>query len=324
MINNRDSNIAKQIEQKKKKMKSSEDKEKKKMMIAYSVVGSIAIVVMIIGVFFSMGNQEEKKIDFETPEIESEKYNSKTQALETKNKKRKSQSLLDAFGGNDIKKDTIQKYLEEKALKKELALLNKTPKTNKPLLKQTNKRPKIKVEPIKKEVPKKELTFNERLILSRQKKTNPTPKKSTTKKVEFPAVINGNQIAYDNAMITVRVLNDVPYNNNVLQQNTYLYGVAKIIKTGRVKINFSSMTQGDKRIPINLTAYDQLDGYEGLIINDQAVLVLLKKETADEVNSEISRVGRIGRVLSSVLGKKKKEVKIDLYDEHQIILKGTL
>ncbi|MCD8401292.1 conjugative transposon protein TraM [Tenacibaculum finnmarkense] len=180
------------------------------------------------------------------------------------------------------------------------------------------------IEKPKKIAPKKELTFEQKLILSRKENIESTILKKKLNQVEFLAVINGNQTAYNNAMITVRVLNDVSHNNNILKRNTYLYGVAKIISTGRVKISFSSMTQNNKRVSIKLTAYDQLDGYEGLIINDEVVLRLLKVKTDDQVNAEIATYGKIGKIVSSVFRKKQKQAKINLYDEHTIILKGSL
>ena len=187
---------------------------------------------------------------------------------------------------------------------------------------------KIEVVQIRKEEPKKELTFEERLILSRKqqmaKKTINQPLEK--KEVEFLAVINGNQTVYEkNSMVTVRVLEDVNYGKNkVLPRNTYLYGVANFTDKGRINILFSSRTEDNKRIPINLTAYDQLDGYKGLLIDDEEVLSYLKEDTDNEINTEISRQGRIGEIISNVFKKKQRAIKVDLYDEHTIILKGTL
>jgi len=98
------------------------------------------------------------------------------------------------------------------------------------------------------------------------------------------AVINGNQKAYNSAMIAFLVLEDVEYKNTLLKRNTYLYGVAKIIDVGRVDIKFSCMFDQGGRIPINLKAYDQLYGYEGLLINDELALQEIENEANNELN----------------------------------------
>ncbi|MCG8859906.1 hypothetical protein [Tenacibaculum finnmarkense] len=61
-----------------------------------------------------------------------------------------------------------------------------------------------------------------------------------------------------------------------------------------------------------------------MIINDEVVLRLLKVKTDDQVNAEIATYGKIGKIVSSVFRKKQKQAKINLYDEHTIILKGSL
>lgn len=142
--------------------------------------------------------------------------------------------------------------------------------------------------------------------------------------VQATAAVNENQTIYENSIVTVRLLEDAVGNNHTIKKNTYLYGVATFNQKGRLFINFNNINDHGETRSINLKAYDFLDGYEGLIITDPDVVNVLKSQTNDQVTSEISSQGTVGRILSGVMRKKKTTIKITLYDEHQIILKGTL
>jgi hypothetical protein len=321
----------------------------KGQIIIFSVI-FLVIVFLLYGLFFSDNNSDtlvESKLDIPKNKAVVD-YNTKLDAYAKENELKENTTSLnfDRKGvfGNDSIENKLALTQKERLERKVDSLFNLSKRNKntytKPIKKVSitdqikqgksqqeiiNGHQNVIVKTEKKITPPKVLTFEEKLILSRQTTTTNTNTKSIAlNPIEFTAVINGNQTAYNNAMITVRVLNDVTYNNKILKRNTYLYGVAKIIKTGRVKINFSNMTNNGKRTPINLTAYDRLDGYEGLLITDEAILTELQDQTSNEVNREVSNQGTVGRILSSVIRKKKKEIKIDLYDEHEIILKGHL
>ena len=346
MISNRDDSFLSLEQKKQQELKKAEitaQKEKKRKLIAYSIVGVISLIMTIMGIAFSGKEEKKENIQFETPESESVKYNNKLQAIEAKEKKQNDKNLLDVFSEEEVKKDTMKQYLEEQKLRQELEALNEQNKRKNKRKKKGNiRRDKTSnvygdqnmwddvdnKQPLKKQPKeiKKELTFKERLIKSRntQKEEKQNDLESFSH-VEFTAVINGNQTAFDNAMITVRVNEDVEYADKKLARNTFLYGVAKINKdTKRTNIMFSSMSINGRRIPINLKAYDELDGYEGLLIKDEETLAYLQDESNNELNTEISKQGKIGRIVSSVFRKKERNLKVSLYDEHAIIIKGKM
>ena len=301
------------------------------------IIGIMVSLLLLIAYSISSDTEEKKDVGFSSQsKIETNFKNNEVSFEDMMKKERKS-----FFGTKEIKQEKVQGktfnfgknhdvYSNEDDVK--IKLLQQRIKQNDARNKLTEvvkpipNRTAVKQEPVKKNAPPtppKELTFEEQLIALRNKKDNYITL-DNTRVIEVKAVINGNQTIYDNSMVTVRVLEDVSTNNIVLKRNTYLYGIAKIQKEGRVNVNFLNMNHEGNRIAINLQAYDNLDGYLGLIINNPDVLALLKNESDTEINSKLNMQGTVGRILSSVLRKKKTRIKLELYDEHTIILKGTL
>lgn len=181
--------------------------------------------------------------------------------------------------------------------------------------------PEVKTPQAKAPEVKKKLTLQEKIIASRKGGQARIDIDKDIANTSVGAVVNGNQVIRENDQVVVRLTDDLKYNNFTLLKNTYLYGVCSFNDQGRVNISFSSVNINGKRQGINLRAYDYLDGSEGLIINDADVIALLDKEGSQQAGNEIRRSGTVGVILGEILREKKKEVKVTLYDEHDIILR---
>lgn len=343
MISNRDKNpnLAREVLKKKKQMEAEANKEKKKMMIAYIVIGAIAFL-LIVGAVMNFSNEDTAKTsDFETPELsEREKYNSKIEALEAKNKKVTNKSLLDVFSQEE--KDTTENVSsEEEALRKNLeALESDKPK---PVKKATRSSKKDvygdytmwEDENNKKETKtsgstysnNKELTYEEKLRLAKEARfgTNTATKTNTPKQIETRVAIFRDQFLLPGELAELVLTEDFTYNNKLFKKGTPVYGYININKS-RVLFDIKNIAHQ----PLDIEVRDIRDGLIGMY-SSRAGELWKKYETegVNDATDDVSENITNNRILSNSIDAissffKKKRLnnndKIMLLNDQQLIV----
>lgn len=285
------------------------------------VIIGACLILLFSAIFFIKNNKkgpEQQKINFEQPQetdYEDESFSFEDMI----------NSNNDTYFGEEANEEPTEPIVRNPFSEKKEPESIEEPKEEKKIVIYSPKKPakKHKINKQIKPTPPKKTSLEERLIAKRSTtQTNDIPRGSSV--VQATAAVNENQTIYENSVVTVRLLEDAEGDNYTIKKNTYLYGVAAFNQNGRLLVNFNNINDHGQTRSIDLKAYDFLDGYEGLIISDPDVVSVLKNQTNDQATNEISSQGTVGRIISGVIRKKKTTIKITLYDEHQIILKGTL
>ncbi|CAH8295958.1 uncharacterized protein DUF3714 [Mariniflexile fucanivorans] len=280
MISNKDSNLAHEVQKKKKLMEVKQTKEKKRMMIAYIVIGSIALLLVLIAVFNFSKSDEKQSADFETPSTsDREKYDSKIEALEAKSKKIKNENLLDIFSTEE--KDTIKKNVsteEEEALRKNLDALGSpeaSSNNQKAASKNTNndvygdysmwekEGEKTSKNTSKtysnKETYNKELSYEERLAKARASKIHSENDVVEVSTIETRVAIFRDQFKLPGELVELVLTKEFRYNGTIFKKGTLLYADMNINKS-RVLFNITNIAHQ----PLNLEVRDIRDGRIGM------------------------------------------------------------
>lgn len=294
------------------------------------VIIGVCLAMLLLAIFFVKNKKTDPKqsiSSFEKPiatDYEHESFsfedmidsNDDTYFGEEKEPEAPKEVILNPFDENKN-----ERFFEEKKEEPKKEIKKEKPNYFPPKKKVVKKKPTT-TKAIPPPPAAKKSSIEEQLIARRSEGENKNKPEDTF--VQATAAINENQTIYENSVVTVRLLEDAVSDDVTIQKNTYLYGVATFNQNGRLLVNFNNINDHGQTRSISLKAYDFLDGYEGLIISDPDVVSVLKNQTNDQVTSEISSQGTVGRIISGVMRKKKTTIKITLYDEHQIILKGTL
>ena len=136
------------------------------------------------------------------------------------------------------------------------------------------------------------------------------------------ATIDNDQKILNGGSVNMRLLEDLKIGKVIIPEDSSIYGVCKFSNHGRVLIEVHSISYKNKRIPVELIAYDYKDGQKGLLIGDNLIKNAISDEAKNETSSIISdNGGKIGGIINAVFKKNKKVTKVQLYDEHWIYLK---
>ena len=314
MISNRDSSsnrssssqLAEEVQKKKKAMQAKAvaeegDKEKKRMMIAYIGIGILAVLLVGFAIMKSSSTEETKETDFATPETNSDKYNTKLEALEAKQKRTNNSNLLDIFS-NDKETDSIENdTLEEYKLKQNLKQLNKEPKQKKQSPKRVqssnkskkdvygdysmweeekeNEKNKTTKRKVKSYSNSKELTYEEKLKLAKQARYgNSTTNNKINKETQKTRIaIFRDQFLLPGQLAELVLTKDFTYNNKLFKKGTPVYGYININKS-RVLFDIKNIAHQ----PLNIEVRDIRDGLIGMYSNRAGEL--WKKYEAEGIN----------------------------------------
>lgn len=312
MISNRDSTsnnrnsssqLAQEVQKKKKAMQAKAiaeegDKEKKRMMIAYIGIGILAVLLVGFAIMKSSSTEETKETDFATPETNSDKYNTKLEALEAKQKRSNNSNLLDIFS-NDKETDSIENdTLEEYKLKQNLQQLNKEPTKNPKTAKRVHSSKNTKKDVYgdysmweeeenkknktsKKRVNSnsKELTYEEKLKLAKEARYGTTSSNNQIKKEtqQTRIAIFRDQFLLPGQLAELVLTKDFTYNNKLFKKGTPVYGYININKS-RVLFDIKNIAHQ----PLNIEVRDIRDGLIGMYSNRAGEL--WKKYEAEGIN----------------------------------------
>ncbi len=268
-------NLAKEVEKKKKQMQLQQNSEKKRMIIAYSVVGAITLILIVFAVIQYGSSDEVVNQDFETPIGDTDKYNSKIEALEVKNKQISNDNLLDIFTPEEDKISAEDNTDVEDNLRKSIeALEPSTPskvKTNSTeevygdysMWEKENKNRSDSKNSTTSDSnynnTSKELSYEERLEKARNTKKNTSVKKVENNVIETRAAIFRDQFKLPGELVELVLTKDFNYNGNLFKKGTLLYADMNINQT-RVLFDISNIAHQ----PIKLEVRDIRDGRIGM------------------------------------------------------------
>lgn len=270
MISNRDNNtnLQKEVLRKKKAMQAkAADKQKKKMIIAYSVIGSLFVFFVGMTIYNFSNSDDKKTTDFQTPETTSEKYNSKLEALESKQRQTRNPNLLDVF--NQEVEDTLQTEQEispeEQKLQEQLDNFGKTeenvPRPSKDRVygdySMWETKDKSTTETTT-QVSNREMSYQEKLKLAKEAR-NINNQDSNQPQVETRIAVFRDQFLLPGELAEFILTKEFTYQGQTFKKGTPVYGYITILKT-RVLFEIKNIAH----VPLNLEVRDIRDGLIGM------------------------------------------------------------
>lgn len=313
--------------------------EKKKMRMAYMGIGALIVILISYGVYDYSNSKPDETTEFATPETDSDKYNSKLEALESKQESARSSNLLDVFTNDakdSITEDTISE--EELKLKAQIETLNKTSNTTK-----TKPKPKKDVygdysmwEDSNKETKTTKtsrnsnngLSYEEQLELAKQRRiSNNTSSntKSDNKTIQTRIAVFRDQFLLPSELAEFVLTEDFSYKGKLFKKGTPVYGYINIRKS-RVLFDIKNIAH----VPLKIEVRDIRDGLVGMYSSNAGHLWKeyqakgMNKNTQD-VSNEVTN----NRILSNSIdaiskffqkSRIKKNEKIMLLNDQQLIV----
>lgn len=328
---------AQKIEREKKTIKKGVTSEEKRKYIAYGVIGLISLGFVLFAVNDFGGDEKNKEVtEIATPESETDKYNSKLEAVQQGDKpvSNSNNSLMDAYKKDKSNSETNNDDEEEtKRLEEEIRKMNnekEEPVTVTPVKqsRKTNYYSPVRerqysssitknTENKKSEKESIQDDFGDFFSSSIKSKTNAATSIVQESDPFFYGVIKGDHLGLKNKQRVALILpKDATINGKVYKKNTVLYAIATF-GASRVNLTINNINQ----VPVSIKAYDAEDGAVGLQVRESLV-----SETSTEMVSEgaddLDLNGiPFGNTIRKIMKKKNKEAKIDLLNNQKMILK---
>ena len=327
---------AQKIEREKKSIKKGVTSEEKRKYIAYGVIGLISLGFVLFAVNDFGGDEKNKEVtEIATPESETDKYNSKLEAVQQGDKpvSTSNNSLMDAYKKDNSNSETNSDDEETKRLEEEIKKMNnekEEPVTTAPVKKSrsTNSYSPVrerqyssssikKTESKKSEKESVQDDFGDFFSSSTKSKASAAASNVQESDPFFYGVIKGDHLGLKNKQrVALMLPKDATINGKVYKKNTVIYAIATF-GASRVNLTINNINQ----VPVSIKAYDAEDGGVGLQVRESLV-----SETSTEMVSEgadeldLNGVP-FGNTIKKILKKKNKEAKIDLLNNQKMILK---
>lgn len=347
------------IKRKINKNKKSNNGLDKKKMIGFSILGFFAIV--IIGtVFYMFSDSEEKQTtEITTPESETDKYNSKLDAIDEKNKHdQQSVDLTESFNKSEME---IENDAEQKRLEENLKNVGTDKTTAQPKREVSNsgggggsnsnnsyqsepKRSRIQnnsnsrtskprqVEKTFEEVEEKPVANTTKKIVKEEHEededANSFFKNKKSKKANSTNSVGTDETIYA-SIHTNQVVMDGQRVKLRLTKTTTINGEKYPLNTicygtakirpNRIIINVSMVNQ----TPVKLEVYDAEDSDKGIYIVTPNLNAEIKKEAQQDALSddELTKKIPFSKTLSAIFQRKVKEEKVELLNNYKLIIK---
>lgn len=284
----------------------------------------IAIVIMVI---FIMQDVSSEVKNIETPQAESEKYNSKLEALEAQSKKNTQVTSLEhsftVNSENQISEQEEEEKQNHQANKmtydRKEVISDK--KSEKERIHRVKSEDEIKInfdsdhtafEETDKETLNKTGFFNG---ASKVKETQAKPAKNTDNMIY--ACIHENQQVTDGSRVKIRLTKQALIEDKTYPANTIIYGIASI-KPNRMLISIAKINQQD----IALEIFDAEDSNQGIYVLTPNLNEALKKELQQEtLDDDDLRKIPFSKSLKNIFSKKIQQEKINLLNNYKLIIK---
>ena len=130
------------------------------------------------------------------------------------------------------------------------------------------------------------------------------------------AMVNGEQSVRSNNRLELRLVTAIQLNGRFFKRNTLIYGFVSF-RANRVFVTISHIGQH----PINLKAYDLLDGSEGIYV-ENSYQEEATKEVLDDAVQDLNLPG-VPQVngIKQVFRRSNRTVRVTIHDQYQLILK---
>jgi Conjugative transposon, TraM len=330
---------------KKKKPKTPEEKKK---LIVYSVFGFLVLLfVGYLATAFGGDDTKKEVTEIEAPESETEKYNSRLEAIEGKDKTGQNPDLTESFSKENTQADEeetkakleqeLSKLGEEKSKKESNIAYEEPPQRNNNTRRNSGGGGSSNYQrtaPADNYVPAERITKRE--VVTTPKEQDPVEEKRQDKGSGFfknakstsptsaavydkpiYACIHTDQTITDGSRIKMRLTKGITIDGNVYPINTILYGTAKI-SPNRLNVEINKINQTDVKLQI----FDAEDSNPGIYVETPNLNAMVRKEFKKDVLEEkdLEKVP-FSKTLKNLFSKKAKEENIELLNNYKIIIK---
>lgn len=319
------------------KAKNKLSEEEKRKYIGYGIIGFITLLLALY-IINDFGTDESSSIqDMETPESESDKYNTKLQAIEQNEKPSTTTgNLEDAYKMSVAEEnDSIQSesanrlqlqldQLENEQNQKKVVVSNQSSNNQQSA---TRKSSSATTYPKENQVSKSSRSAEKEPIRAESNVQNQnngssffktkTTSKGSTSNVLLYASIHTDQIIKEGSRVKLRLTKNTVIGNDTFLINTIVYGIAKI-QPNRLMVEINKINQ----VNVKLEIYDAEDSNAGIYVETPHLNALVRKEFKKDAldETDISAIP-FSKTLKNLFAKKAKEESIELLNNYKIIIK---
>lgn len=158
------------------------------------------------------------------------------------------------------------------------------------------------------ETPNQEKPLSKKERFEKSKNTSSTNKKNSSS--DLIAQIRGDQKLASGEIIRLITSSETKLNNVTIPRGTPIYGTIRFSQD-RANITLSSLKVNNKIVNLSLEGYAN-DGLKGIPINTSQLLVNGQRVADSEVNSALSKTGKVGNVVAGILSKSSRNNKIEI------------
>lgn len=305
----------------------------KNKIIFISIVGLVLSFIILYAVF-AMDNTSEAEVELKQPKVPElkeaqQEYNSKLDAINDLKEARESnapsiydESLLDSTGLYDP-------WLEEKERERIVDSIYKNGRIDyeSGAIRQTyaevgsgkNRNQEVDTTMIQNKKPDFSKAHEAFFNLVQNVIEEPIHATATKTDAFIMVEVNGEQTVRKDERLELRLAVEAIINDKEVPRNSLVYGFVSF-KANRVFIKITNINNQ----PVNLKAFDLLDGNEGIYIKN-SVQGQAKGEVLDDIVQDINIPGvpQVGGI-KQVFRRNNRNVKATIYNQYQLILKPSL
>ena len=317
-----------------KKITSKISEEDKRKYIGYAVIGFITLLLALY-IINDFGTDETNSVqDMGTPESESDKYNTKLQAIEQNEKPSTTiGNLEDAYKTSAAEEnDSLQNasvnrlQLQLEQLEQEEKQAKAAPVVSNNVQYQTTTKSRGGATSRKENTtPKSSTVVEKETVQSESRNQNngssffksKTASKVNNSNILLYASIHTDQIIKDGSRVKLRLTKNTVIGKDTFLINTIVYGIAKI-QPNRLMVEINKINQ----VNVNLEIYDAEDSNAGIYVETPHLNALVRKEFKKDAldETDISAIP-FSKTLKNLFAKKAKEESIELLNNYKIIIK---
>lgn len=134
-------------------------------------------------------------------------------------------------------------------------------------------------------------------------------------------VFGEQMIGSSNNSVRIILSEKLVLNGVTIGTDANIYGIANV-SGNNVTVSIPNISYKGKNYIVNLKVFDYRTGQLGIPVNLDNIVGALAERGESTASSELSRYGKIGSILTSVLSGRNKSVNIQLNSGHQVYLKS--
>lgn len=150
-----------------------------------------------------------------------------------------------------------------------------------------------------------------------------------TQFMAIPAVIEGNQKAYQGSVVKIRLVDSLRIQGQFIPTNTLLYAIASFTNQ-RLNLEIKNIRLGNAIIPVKITVFDKNDAMAGINAPDAVLKDVLNESGSATVgnfdmmgyDAEMQLVGAGLNAIKGVFAKRMKRVRQQLKNGYPLLLRN--